>query len=140
LINLGSSVILNNFFSLSIAGFYSTYFAASACLLWRRLRGDIKEPTDINRHNPDTLDINSGTLTWGPWRFKEPFGTAINIFACAYLVVVIFFSFWPPTTTPTPSTMNYSVAAVPLILIWSVIYYLIWGKHNYNGPIVEVVL
>ena len=47
LINLGSSVILTNIFSLSVAGFYSTYFACVALLLWRRLRGDIRERHEV---------------------------------------------------------------------------------------------
>ena len=139
LINLGSSVILNNVFSLSIAGFYSTYFASCALLLWRRSTGAIREPAmDV----PNSAN-HSGTwpseLTWGPWRVRGWLGTSINAFACAYLVVVVFFSFWPPTTPTTPTTMNYSVLVVGCVLIFSISYYHVWGKHQYNGPIIEIV-
>lgn len=137
LINLGSAVILNNIFSLSIAGFYSTYFAAIGLLLWRRLRGDIKEPHEVSE-TAMILDIHSGQLAWGPWRLKGWFGIAVNAFACVYLIVILFFSSWPPYYQPTPAQMNYSIVVVAAVLLWSVIYYITWGKGRYNGPVIEI--
>jgi len=140
LINLGSTVILNNIFSLSIAGFYTTYLASVGLLLWRRCTGAIRERTDSDDHSTIAIDIQSGELVWGPWRFKGWLGIAINAFACIYLVVIIFFSFWPPQTPVTPSTMNYSVLVVGIVLIFSISYYYVWGKNQYKGPVVEIVL
>ena len=140
LINLGSAVILNNIFSLSIAGFYSTYFACTALLLWRRLRGDIREPNEVQDDSTIVTDVNTGKLCWGPWRVKGFLGTAINAFACLYLILILFFSCWPPVYQPTPATMNYSVVVVGGVLIFSVFYYLVFGKGRYKGPVVEVSL
>ena len=140
LINLGSSVILNIVFSLSIVGFYSTYFASCALLLWRRCTGGIQEPTSEEPDCNGPADIQCRQLTWGSWRVRGWLGTAINAFACAYLVMIVFFSFWPPSTPTTPATMNYSVLVVGIVLIFSISYYHIWGKHQYNGPIIEIVL
>lgn len=140
LINLGSTVILNNIFSLSIAGFYSTYLASVGLLLWRRCTGAIRDRTESDDQSTMAIDMTSGELVWGPWRFKGVLGVSINAFACAYLVVIIFFSFWPPETPVTAATMNYSVVVVGIVLIWSISYYYIWGKNQYKGPVVEIVL
>jgi len=140
LINLGSSVILNNVFSLAIAGFYSTYFASCSLLLWRRCTGAIREPTGHDSDDTATIDLQSGQLIWGPWRVRGWLGTAINAFACVYLVVIVFFSFWPPSTPTTPATMNYSVLVVGIVLIFSISYYYVWGRFQYHGPIIEIVV
>jgi len=140
LINLGSTVILENIFSLSIAGFYSTYFASVSLLLWRRCTGSIRDRAESDDQSTTAIDIRSGELVWGPWRVKGWLGVAINSFACVYLVVIMFFSFWPPVTPVTPATMNFSVAIVGIILIFSISYYFAWGKKQYNGPIVEIIL
>jgi choline transport protein len=68
---------------------------------------------------------------------SEPFGTIVNAFACIYLVVVFFFSLWPPATPVTPATMNYSVLVLGAVAILSYIYYVFWPHKSYSGPLVE---
>jgi choline transport protein len=67
----------------------------------------------------------------------EPFGTIVNILACIYLVVVFFFSLWPPATPVTPATMNYSVVVLVAVAIFSYVYYVFWAHKSYSGPIIE---
>lgn len=80
----------------------------------------------------------TGKLAWGPWKIPGALGIANNGIACIYLPIIIFFSFFPPNSTVTPQTMNYSVLVFGATVIFSLIYYIVWGKRVYTGPIVEV--
>lgn len=129
LINIGSSTAFNAIISLTIAGLYGSYLVCCSLLFWRRCTGGISLPGE-----------GSGTLTWGPWRLRGWFGIAVNAFACVYMVIIIFFSFWPPFIQPDKETMNYSVVVTGAVLIFSVIYYLLRARKVYTGPVVEVIL
>lgn len=139
LINLGSSTVLNDVLSLSIAGFYATYFAASSLLLWNRCKGAIQDPTPGSFYTT-AVDPRSGEfqLVWGPWRVPGILGIINNIFACSYMVVIWFFSLWPPTNPTTPSTMNYASLVAGSIVLFSIIYYYVWGRKSYRGPVVDI--
>ena len=139
LINLGSSTVLNDVLSLSIAGFYATYFVAASLLLYNRCTGAIQSPTPGSL-SASALESRSGEfrLVWGPWRIPGIFGIINNTFACAYMIVVWFFSFWPPTDPTMPSTMNYASLVAGSVLLFSMFYYFVWGKRYYTGPIVEI--
>lgn len=62
----------------------------------------------------------------------------VNIFTIIYLVIAVFFSLWPPSLKVTTSTMNYSVVGTAGVIILSVVYYVLYAKGKYNGPIIEV--
>lgn len=130
LINIGSSTAFNAIISLTIAGLYGSYLVCCSLLIWRRCTGAISLPGEGS----------SGTLTWGPWRLHGWFGIAVNAFACVYMVIIIFFSFWPPVIRPDKETMNYSVVVTGAVLIFSIIYYLIRARKVYTGPVVEVII
>lgn len=132
LINIGSSTAFNAVISLTIAGLYGSYLVCCSLLLWRRCTGAISLPGEGS-------PIHHGTLTWGPWRLRGWFGIAVNAFACVYMVIIIFFSFWPPMIRPNKETMNYSVVVIGGVSIFSVIYYLIRARKVYTGPVVEVI-
>ena len=67
-------------------------------------------------------------------------GIANNVYACAWMVVVLFFSSWPAFTPVTPQTMNYSVFITVFVAGCSGVYYWVRGRREYKGPVVEVVL
>lgn len=75
---------------------------------------------------------------WGPWRIPGALGIANNAFACAYLTFVFFFSFWPSFKDVSPANMNWSVVVTGGIALLSTVYYLVWAKKSYHGPIVEI--
>ena len=131
LIILGSSVTFNNIISLSVAGLYSSYLLCCGLLLWRRLIGSIRPADDT------ATRVGPGKLYWGPWRVPEPFGTINNTFACLYLVMLLFWSFWPPATPVRPSTMNFSVLVFGATILFSLAWYLFKGKAEFSGPIEE---
>ena len=132
LINIGSSTAFNDVVSLVLEGFYTSYLLACGMLLYRRVRDEI-------------CDLDSETLSelqicWGPWHLKGPVGIANNIVACAYLILIAFFSFWPAATPVTAVTMNYSSLVLGIVTITSMVYYILWARKTYKGPIVEVKL
>ncbi|KAL8991783.1 MAG: hypothetical protein Q9169_007652 [Polycauliona sp. 2 TL-2023] len=117
LINVGSTAALNAIVSLGIVSLLSSYFITIACLVWRRLRG---EPLPPRR-----------------WSLGK-YGLAMNIASLIFLTPIYFFAFWPLTTPVEPSTMNWSVVMYGGVAIWSLVYYWIWGRHSYIGPVMVV--
>lgn len=132
LINIGSSTALNDVISLVLEGFYTSYFMACGLLLYRRIRGEIGNADA--RIGPTA----SKPYAWGPWRVPGAMGIANNAFACIYLIVLSFFSFWPTALPVTPANMNYSSLVTGAVVIFSVTYYVMWAHRIYRGPIVEV--
>lgn len=62
----------------------------------------------------------------------------VNTFACLYETVVIFFSLWPSEQPVTARNMNYTVLVTGTVIIFSVVYYYLWGRKEYMGPLIEV--
>ncbi|KAI0895209.1 amino acid transporter [Annulohypoxylon nitens] len=135
LINIGSSVAFNDIVSLTINGMYTSYLIGNSLLLWRRLTGGIRS---YNRENTGLTNVSHEQLSWGPTRIPEPLGTIVNAFGCAYLLVMVFFSFWPTAINPTAETMNMSSVMVGGTIILSLIYYAIWARKVYEGPVIEI--
>jgi choline transport protein len=136
LINIGSATVFNDVISISVSGLYSSYLMATILLLYRRCTGGFRMPDPSEL--PALANTTGAELVWGPWRIPGTWGIINNSFACVYLTIILFFSFWPPATPVTPSTMNYSSLVTGATLIFSIIYYFAWAKREYKGPIVEV--
>ena len=157
LIYISSSTVYEDVISLSVSGLYALYFIPCAFLLWRRTTGqivtrssdennndDLSLTTPVipqNLHHHDSIDnsyaVVQPPLVWGPWRLPGLLGMINNAFACVYIIFVIFWSFWPPETPATRENMNYSVVVTGTVIIFSIVYYYIWGKKQYLGPLIE---
>lgn len=135
LINIGSPVAFQNVTSLSISCLYASYLIAAVLFLYRRTTKGFALPGSADL--PALANTAGAELVWGPFHLKGAFGIANNIFAIIYLVVIGFFSFWPPMLNPTPDMMNYSVVVTGALVIFSVVYYFSWARKEYNGPVVE---
>lgn len=129
-INIGSSVVLNIVLSLLMEAFFFSYVIPLSLLLYRRVKGHISEPQQGDGDNKG--------FVWGPFRVRGWLGIANNIFALVFSGIVVIFGFWPASSHPTPSHMNYSVAIFAGVLILAVGYYLGWGRQHYMGPLAEV--
>ncbi|KAL9014068.1 MAG: hypothetical protein Q9173_001277 [Seirophora scorigena] len=138
LISIGSTVALNNVLSLTVASLFLSYLACCSLLLWRRCTGGISKHGSSSRYT--TNPPQSSQLMWGPFHVPGIPGIAINVASCSFLVIIIFFSFWPPVTPVTPATMNYSVLVTGFVLIFSAVYYVLWAHRTYTGPVVEVAI
>lgn len=136
LINVGSPMAFINITSLSISCLYASYLIAAILLLYRRTTKGFTLPASSDL--PALANTTGAELVWGPFHLPGAFGIANNIFAICYLIVVGFFSFWPPLLSPTPASMNYSVLVSGSVAVFSVIYYLIRARKEYNGPVIEI--
>ncbi|KAI0151792.1 amino acid transporter [Xylariaceae sp. FL1272] len=134
LINIGDATAFNGVISISIAGVLGSYLVAASLLLYRRVTGGIRDPTE----NDEKVNRVGTDLTWGPWRLPKVIGIIVNILTLIFLVFFLFFSFWPVSRTVTPQTMNWAVLATVVVFAFSVLYYLIWAKKEYTGPVIEV--
>ena len=132
LINIGSSTAFNDVVSLVLEGFYTSYFLACSMLLYRRIRGEI--------HDSEVESSAEVPVHRGPWCLKGYWGIANNVVACAYLILIAFFSYWPAMIPVSAATMNYSSLVLGVVAIASMIYYYVWARKTYKGPIVEVKL
>ena len=119
LINIGSSVGFDAFISLIVAGYYSSFILAASVMLHKRLT------------TPDS------ELSWGPFRLGRA-GPAITVVAIAYSVVVAFFSMWPQTVKPDAESMNYCVLVFAAVLLFSMGFWLVYGRKHYTGPVIEI--
>jgi choline transport protein len=141
LVNIGSTIAFNGVISVAIAGLFSSYLLTSSLLLYRRCTGAILTPSeafDTDTSSSSTTRDGMSRTVWGPWRLPGAIGIANNVFACAYLSFVFFFSFWPSFAAVTPANMNWAVLVTGAIAGISAIYYAVWARKTYHGPIIEI--
>ncbi|KAL8670875.1 MAG: hypothetical protein Q9168_004606 [Polycauliona sp. 1 TL-2023] len=156
LIYIGSSTVFEDVVSMSTSGLYASYFIPCSLLLWRRTTGQMRPhhsaPTEGDETNGHTAaqaigmsisedigdsEVAQPLLMWGPWRVPGILGIINNAFACVYILFVLFWSFWPPETPATPENMNYSVLVTGFVVLFSIVYYYLYGKAQYMGPLIE---
>ena len=75
---------------------------------------------------------------WGPWRIPGIYGIINNAFACVYVTVITFFSLWPPAQPVDAGSMNYSLLVTGVVIVFSLVYYFVWARKVYKGPVIEV--
>ncbi|MCJ1391115.1 hypothetical protein MMC18_003977 [Xylographa bjoerkii] len=118
-INIGSTAAFQAFISLLIASYYSSFLIAASVMLMKRINGQDRD------------------LPWGPFRLGKA-GIPITILAMLYTLVGTFFTFWPYTPQINAASMNYSSLLYGAALLFSVVYYILYGRKQYQGPIYEL--
>lgn len=101
---------------------------------------DIKEPADpVARSGAGRRksSIAHAQLMWGPFHLPSWFGIINNAYACVYMVFVIFWSFWPPQLDTNKENMNYSIVVLGGVIIFSIVWYFVRGKKEYQGPTID---
>lgn len=123
-------------------GFYSTYFICCILLLYRRLGKSIHMPDPSAPATAAYKDEQTDeyVLIWGPWHVKGALGVANNILACCYLVLIWTFGFFPPAIPVTLASMNWSSLVFGGTALFAVFYYIVWGRRQYRGPLIEISL
>ena len=139
MIGIGSSVAFNDIISITVVGLYGSYFISASLLLWRRMTGAIRNPTEFDP-SESMLIVNTknAALMWGPFRMPRVIGELVNGFACVYLFVVFLFAFWPPAKPVTPATMNFACLVFGATVLFSAFWYLVYAKKVYKGPVVDI--
>ncbi|CAG8224737.1 unnamed protein product [Penicillium salamii] len=133
LINIGSEVALQDILSIAVSAIYLSYLMVASLLLYRRCKGHIYS----HNEGDGAINVPGARLVWGPFHIPGAIGTIINAYAVVYIIIVIFFSFWPPHISPTVTTMNFSVVGTFGTIILAIGYYLIRARHVYTGPVLE---
>lgn len=94
---------------------------------------DHDSSTSAVAHN----NVINARLVWGPFRLPGMLGIINNLYACCYMVFVIFWSVWPPSTPVTAATMNYSVVVTGGVMLLSAVWYFVRAKNVYKGPLID---
>ncbi|PYI05166.1 GABA transporter [Aspergillus sclerotiicarbonarius CBS 121057] len=136
LIILGSAAVLNDVISLCVSALYASYLISAFLLMWRRCTGGIRDSSDTPIDS--VVNTAGAPLAWGPFRLRGVLGISVNAFTVAYLTVGVFFSFWPDEMNPTASTMNWAVVGTAGTSLVSTVYYILWARKEYTGPVVEI--
>lgn len=118
LIQIGSSQAFEAFIGVCIAAYFSSFLLAAGVMLHKRLTTPESE------------------LPWGPFRLKQ-FGVPVTILAMAYTILGLFWSFWPYTPAVSAQNMNYSVLLFGGTLVFAMVFWILWGRKVYKGPIIE---
>lgn len=63
---------------------------------------------------------------------------AINIGALLFLLPVAFFAFWPLATPITASSMNWASVMFLAVMVIALVYFALWGRNSYEGPVLKV--
>ncbi|KAL8779351.1 MAG: hypothetical protein Q9194_001486 [Teloschistes cf. exilis] len=133
LINIGSATAFNAVISLGVSSLYSSYVLTEALLLYHRIRGTIRSPSQMSN---STWHANE--LVWGPFHVPGIWGILLNTFAVGYGIIVIIFSVFPQVVNPDPAHMNYSCLVTGAIMLFAVVYYFVYARKVYSGPVVEI--
>lgn len=135
LINIGSSVALDDILSMAVSGIYLSYLIVSILLLHRRLKGEISLH---NSSDEDTVNVPGAKLVWGPFHCPGIWGILVNGCAVVYIIIVVFFSFWPSRVNPGVEGMNWSVLGIGGSTVLAVLYYFVRARNVYTGPVNEL--
>ena|SRR5690242_4211671 len=108
---------MQNIASLSTAAILASYIVSISCITLKRIRGEPLLPSKFNLGRA---------------------GLPINIVSIIFLSFVFVFSFMPMGPRPNAAGMNWSILMFGSTVIFSIIYYLIKGKHVYAGPVAYV--
>ena len=120
LIHIGSTQAFSALISVIIAGYYSAFSLSAGVLLHKRL-------TTSSEH-----------MNYGPYQLGRA-GNPIIILSLVYSIIGIFFSFWPASVDVTPLTMNYSIVVFGGVTIFCMIFWVVYGRKVYTGPILEIM-
>lgn len=83
------------------------------------------------------INTAGAKLVWGPFHLQGISGIVVNVVAIVYMLITVFFSFWPPTAEVTAATMNYSAVGIAGVMLLTILYYVIRARKVYEGPIIE---
>lgn len=113
-INIGSATALNSITSLCTNALLSSYICSIGCMIWRRWTGAPLLPSHFSL---------------GRW------GLAINIASEVFLIFSFIFAFFPVSPNPDVAIMNWNILMYGVVIIGSVLYYFLKGRHHYVGPV-----
>ncbi|KAK3632377.1 hypothetical protein LTR56_016391 [Elasticomyces elasticus] len=120
LINIGSTVAFNSVTSLGTGTLTISYIISISCMIWRKLSGRPLLPSHFD--------------------MGRRFGLAVNFVAVAFMCLVFVIAFFPPVPLPllTVVSMNWSILIFGVVVLFSMGYYVVFGRKQYVGPVAFV--
>ena len=118
LLYLGNSTAFNAVLSMAILGMYASYILP---ILYMVIYGRRK----LQRKD------------FGPFCMGK-LGMVVNLVAVGWLVIAMIFSTFPSFEPVTPQNMNYAVVVMGGWLTIGTVYFAIWGRKKYVGPVMEL--
>jgi choline transport protein len=115
IINIGSTIALNNITSLSLSAILASYIISIGLVFWRRLTGRPLLPSKFV--------------------LSKPVALALNAYSLAFLSIIFVFTFFPGSPNPTPAMMNWAVLIFGAVMGFAGIYYWVWARKVYDGPV-----
>ncbi|KAI7537202.1 amino acid permease [Hortaea werneckii] len=117
LVNIGSTAAFNSITSLGTGTLTISYIICLSCMIWLRING---KPL-----LPSRFDLG------------RSFGLTLNVTAVGFLVLVFVIAFFPPVPEPllTVVMMNWSILIFGVVVLFSMLYYFLWGRKVYVGPV-----
>jgi len=75
-----------------------------------------------------------------PSRFNlgRRFGLFMKLVALGWLWLVLIIAFFPGIPDPTSATMNWSVVVLGGVVVFSAVYFVLYGRKSYDGPVAYV--
>jgi len=117
LIIIGSTVAFNILVSIANVSLYSSYIIVIGCMVRKRIRGEVLLPSRFNLGRA---------------------GLVVNGIALCYLSLAIVFMLFPGMPNPSPIDMNWTCVIFTVLVIFSMVYYWLHGRHHYEGPVMYV--
>ncbi|KAM0692694.1 hypothetical protein Q7P36_007249 [Cladosporium allicinum] len=118
MIILGSPVAFFTLGTLAGSALYASYLICIGCMVSRRLSGEPLPPSRFN--------------------LGKKFGMFCNLMAMCFQSMFFIFMFFPVAPNPDGPNFNWSLAIFGVTVIWAVVYYHLWGKKTYVGPVMYI--
>lgn len=64
-------------------------------------------------------------------------GLCVNLAALGWLCLVFVVAFFPSVPIPllTLESMNWSIVVFAAVVVFSAVYFVVWGRRRYVGPV-----
>jgi choline transport protein len=117
LINIGSTIGFNIITSLGTGTLTASYILTISCVVWRKIAGKSLLPSRFD--------------------MGRVFGLFVNLVALGYLWLVFVIAFFPGVPLPllTAISMNWSVVVFSGVVVFAGVYFVLWGRKAYAGPV-----
>lgn len=73
-----------------------------------------------------------------PYKLSTPVRWICSVVGIAWAILTTVLFVFPPEIPVTPTNMNYCVAAFGVILLIAVVTWIVDGRKNYKGPLINI--
>jgi choline transport protein len=100
--------------SIASVAIFTSYIICISCVLRKRIVGEPLLPSRFSLGRA---------------------GIVVNVIALCFLSLIWVLLFFPTMPNPSLMDMNWTCLIYAFVITFSLIYYHVYGKHNYDGPV-----